>query len=78
MSDNDSFRWSSLEINSKIKLINKTFPDVVQYIKKDLIEKFLYKIRHIPLFWAMDNDTLIDVYDAIDEIRDYYQKVVKE
>ncbi len=46
--------------------------------KKELIKKFLDKIRHIPLFWVIDNDELKEVYEAIDEIRDHYQKVVKE
>lgn len=48
----------------------------VKKIEKELIQKFLDKIRHIPLFWAIFSEELKEVYEAIDEIRDYYQKEV--
>jgi len=43
---------------------------------KELIEEFLEKIRHIPVFWALDNEVLREVYETIDEIRDYYQNEI--
>lgn len=46
--------------------------------EKELISKFLEKIRHIPLFWVIDNEELREVYKWIDEIRDFYQKELGE
>nr|BDI55170.1 MAG: hypothetical protein [uncultured archaeon] len=45
--------------------------------EKRLIQDFLYKIRHIPLFWAIFSQELKEVYENIDKIRDYYQKKLK-
>ncbi|HUS48645.1 MAG TPA: hypothetical protein VMZ91_00630 [Candidatus Paceibacterota bacterium] len=44
----------------------------------NLIHDFLYKIRHIPLFWADFCDELKQVYEEIDKIRDFYQKETKK
>jgi len=60
------------------KYFNSFIQKQCQESNRKLIEKFLKKIRHIPLFWATFSDELKEVYEAIDEIRDYYQKVIKE
>jgi len=45
---------------------------------KKLIQDFLYKIRHIPLFRVIDDDYLQQVYEEIDKIRDFYQKEINK
>lgn len=63
-----SFGYDTPEDHAKV---------IYNLIAKELIGKFLDKIRHIPLFWVIDDEDgeLGKVYKAIDEIRDYYQKI---
>lgn len=65
--------------------INRMIQELKVVLEKDenkegkkLIQDFLYKIRHIPLFWATFSEELEQVYEEIDKIRDFYQKEIKK
>lgn len=65
--------------------LNRMIQELIIVLEKDenkegkkLIQDFLYKIRHIPLFWATFSEELEQVYEEIDKIRDFYQKEIKK
>ena len=58
---------------AKTENVQNFLDNALEKQEQELIKKFLYKIRHIPLFWVIDNDELEEVYEAIDVIRDFYQ-----
>ncbi len=66
------------EINRMIQELKEVFGKDENKEGKKLIQDFLYKIRHIPLFWVLDDECLQEVYEEIDKIRDFYQKEIKK
>ncbi len=73
---------SDIKDNEKrFEKLNEFMQNIIEYdineSEKELIENFIKKIRHIPLFWVFEEELGI-VYKAIDEIRDHYQKKLEE
>ena len=84
LDDTILYIWKNAK-NLNLNDINRMIQELIIVLEKDennkekkLIKDFLYKIRHIPLFWVIDDDYLQEVYEEIDEIRDFYQKEIKK
>ena len=84
LDDTILYIWKNAK-NLNLNDINRMIQELIIVLEKDennkekkLTKDFLYKIRHIPLFWVIDDDYLQEVYEEIDEIRDFYQKEIKK
>lgn len=84
LDDTILYIWKNAK-NLNLNDINRMIQELIIVLEKDennkekkLKKDFLYKIRHIPLFWVIDDDCLQEVYEEIDKIRDFYQKEIKK
>ena len=85
LDDTILYIWKNAK-HLNLKDINRMIQELKEVLEKDenkevkkLIQDFLYKIRHIPLFLVKDDDYYLqDVYEEIDKIRDFYQKEINK
>ena len=85
LDDTILYIWKNAK-HLNLKDINRMIQELKEVLEKDenkegkkLIQDFLYKIRHIPLFLVIDDDGYLqDVYEEIDKIRDFYQKEINK